>query len=115
MSYSCSDFTDDMLRILAHRGIIDGERIPDDDPEAQAELAAEGINDVADSARDLKAAVHALRSALAYVELFTADGVTRQPARRFIRANGDFDAEGIAAECHAALAKLPPVSKEAPA
>lgn len=38
MSYSCSDFTDDVLAAAVRYGWIKPEDIPDDDPEGQASL-----------------------------------------------------------------------------
>jgi hypothetical protein len=43
MTYSCTDFTDDVLRCLVEVDAIEPQAIPADDPGAQADLAVEGI------------------------------------------------------------------------
>jgi hypothetical protein len=44
MSYSCSDFTDDVLNRLRGHGLLEDKDIPDDDPEEQARLACQAID-----------------------------------------------------------------------
>lgn len=43
MTYSCTDFTDDVLNLLVSCGEIAAAEIPDDDPQAHAELAVQAI------------------------------------------------------------------------
>lgn len=47
MSYSCSDFTDDVLELLVNRGLIKESAIPADDPLAQYVLVRKAIDKVA--------------------------------------------------------------------
>ena len=63
MSYSCSDFTAEILDVLAGHKIIDEKIVPDDNPEAQAQIARIGINQFA---RQRKAMIAALRGAHQY-------------------------------------------------
>lgn len=46
----------------------------------------------------------ALEAATAFVELSTGSGVQKQPPQRYIKADGDFDAEAIARDARDALA-----------
>ena len=43
MTYSCTDFTDDVLNNLLNLGWIDGAQVEEDDPEAQANLVLGAI------------------------------------------------------------------------
>lgn len=43
MTYSCSDFTDDILNQLGDLGLLKSEDVPDDDPSEQADLAMAAI------------------------------------------------------------------------
>jgi hypothetical protein len=45
----------------------------------------------------------ALEATTAYVELFTGKGVTKQPPARYIKPDGDYDAEAIARDARKAL------------
>lgn len=47
-----------------------------------------------------------LQAATAYVELATGNGVRKEPPARYIKPNGDFDAEAIARDARAILAKV---------
>jgi hypothetical protein len=47
----------------------------------------------------------ALRAAASYVELYTGNGVIKQPPARYIKPNGVYDVELIAADARAAIAK----------
>lgn len=44
MTYSCSDFTDDVINRLVDIGALGTVQIPEDDPQAQANLALAAIN-----------------------------------------------------------------------
>lgn len=54
------------------------------------------------------ALVVALRDAVAYVELYTGNGVQVQPRSCVLKPGGDFDAEKIARNAREALAKVTP-------
>ena len=43
MAYSCTDFADDVLNNLVNLGIVRDADVPDDDPEAQANLVIRTI------------------------------------------------------------------------
>ncbi|CAE6836949.1 hypothetical protein R69658_06546 [Paraburkholderia aspalathi] len=43
MTYSCSDFTDDVLNCLASAGAIDAATVPADSPGDQSDMAIEAI------------------------------------------------------------------------
>jgi len=43
MTYSCTDFADDVLNNLVNLGIVRDADVPDDDPEAQANLVIRTI------------------------------------------------------------------------
>jgi hypothetical protein len=49
------------------------------------------------------ALVEALSATVAYVELFTGNGVRRQPPARYIGADGSYDAEAMSRDARAAL------------
>lgn len=44
MTYSCTDFTDDMLNKLVNAGLIKAEDVPCDDPEYQSRLAIGAVD-----------------------------------------------------------------------
>jgi len=46
MSYSCSDFTEDVLNCLVTTGAIQSEAIPADSPGEQSDLAVAAIIDM---------------------------------------------------------------------
>lgn len=48
-----------------------------------------------------------LEATTAFVELSTGSGARKQPPQRYIKANGDYDAEAIARDARALLAKVP--------
>ena len=50
MSYSCTDFADDVLNNLVNLGIVRDADVPDDDPEAQANLVIRTIIETAGGA-----------------------------------------------------------------
>ena len=47
MSYSCTDFTSDVLNACVQLGFIKAEEIEDDNPEQQARLVVKVLNDCA--------------------------------------------------------------------
>lgn len=53
MTYSCVDFTDDILNKLVEAGLIQPEEVPGDDPEAQAQLAVGAIDTLLEQIEDL--------------------------------------------------------------
>jgi hypothetical protein len=59
MSYSCSDFTDDVLAKCVSLGLLRAEDIPDDDPETQAGLVFAALTLVS-AAPDMLAALEKL-------------------------------------------------------
>jgi hypothetical protein len=46
MSYSCSDYTDAILETLASYKLIDAAELPDDDPETQAQISIDAIDNL---------------------------------------------------------------------
>ncbi len=50
MAYSCTDFVDDVLNNLVNLGIVRDADIPDDDPEAQANVVIRSIIETAGGA-----------------------------------------------------------------
>jgi hypothetical protein len=50
MTYSCTDFADDVLNNLVNLGIVRDADVPDDDPEAQANLVIRTIIETAGGA-----------------------------------------------------------------
>ncbi len=55
MSYSCSDFTDDVLAAFIKRGLFEETSIEDDDPEQQAQLVIGTLDDVLKQFKELEA------------------------------------------------------------
>lgn len=64
MTYSCSDFTDDIVAELIRLGLIEQEAVPDDDPSLQADLALAAIGRLVDARKTLAATASTLTGAL---------------------------------------------------
>ena len=73
MTYSCSDFTDDVLHQLVQSGVLKEDKIPDDDPEIQALLACDAIY-------ALSTQRYALRAALTQCASFIENVTDEDPA-----------------------------------
>lgn len=75
MSYSCVDFVDDLLGDFAIRGIIDGDKIPNEDPQAQADLCFAGIGRVMAERSALLEALRDIRAAVGTFALRDGNGL----------------------------------------
>jgi len=53
MSYTCTDFTDDVVNAFVDHGLINDDDVPDDDPSAQADLVFEALNKLIKQRDDL--------------------------------------------------------------
>ncbi|MFT4510552.1 hypothetical protein [Caballeronia sp. 15711] len=83
MSYSCSDFTDDVLNKLPGLGLIRPEEVEENDPESQANLAITAITEVAGKAASASGAAGAqlfFEELLASVESLSAIAEQHGPA-----------------------------------
>ncbi|SAL50327.1 hypothetical protein AWB64_05319 [Caballeronia sordidicola] len=83
MSYSCSDFTDDVLNKLTGLGLIRPEDVDENDPESQANLVIAAITEVAGKAACTAAAGSAqlfFEELLASVETLGAIAEQHDPA-----------------------------------
>ncbi|MEW5891174.1 MAG: hypothetical protein AB1768_19540 [Pseudomonadota bacterium] len=64
MTYSCSEFTDDITNELIRIGLLKAEDLPDDDPGELTNLVFAAVNRLAQSREDVRQAASSLAGAL---------------------------------------------------